>query len=316
MTLFTNAWPTYSAIGNREDLSPVIYMIAPYEAPVLANLPATKAAATLHEWQTQALASAAANAQLEGDNITSATAATASVRRGNYCQISRKAPSVTGTQNAVNKAGREDEMEYQVYLKSLELIRDMETDITSNTARVAGNTTTARVSAGLGAWIATNDVVQSGGTSPTGDGTDTRGDAGTQVAFSESNLGLGLQRAYAQGGNPSLAICGPFNKRQMSATLTGAASRWKDAEDKTIVGAVDVFVSDFGKISVIPDRFSRERDLWLLDPAFAAIAYLRPFHVKELASTGDYEFRLLQVEYCLEMRQEAAHSLVADLTSS
>ena len=314
MALTTNTFPTYSAIGNREDLSNEIYMVAPFEAPILSNLQRSVATATLHEWQTQGISAAAANAQLEGDQPSN-TSLTASVRRSNRIQISRYVPSVTGTQQAVAKAGRENELSYQVYLMSLRLIRDMELDITSNTARVVGNSTTAPVSAGLGAWIATNDVFGTSGVSPTGDGTDTRTD-GTTRAFQESFLGTALQNTFTSGGNPTFVSAGAFNKRQLSALLSGGATRFKDSEDKSVIAAVDIFVSDFGRLEIWPNRFQRDRDLWCLDLDFAAIAYLKPFHSIPLAKDGDYEREMLQVYYCLEMRNEAAHTLVADLTAS
>ena len=121
MTLETNAFTTYLAKGNREDLTDVIYRISPTDTPFLSGIDKETASATYHEWQTQALATASSsNAQIEGDAAT-ADAATATVRLGNYTQIARKIPRVTGTQQAVDHAGRGSEMAYQEMLKGLEL---------------------------------------------------------------------------------------------------------------------------------------------------------------------------------------------------
>src|SRR5689334_20863656 len=109
MALPTNTFATYEAIGNREDLSDMIYRIDPTDTPFMTGIDKTKAAAVNHEWQTQALAAASSsNFQLEGDDAT-ADAATPTVRLGNIAQISRKVPQVSGTQQAVEHAGRDNE---------------------------------------------------------------------------------------------------------------------------------------------------------------------------------------------------------------
>lgn len=84
----------------------------------------------------------------------------------------------------------------------------------------------------------------------------------------------------------------------------------------TIIGAADVYVSDFGSVSVVPNRFQRERDAFVLDPEYASVAFLRPFQTVELAKTGDAEKRLITVEYGLKVNTEAAHGLAADLTTT
>ena len=145
---------TYDAIGNREDLSNVIYMISPTNTPFMSGIDKSTADATLHEWQTDALAAAADNAVIEGDDATT-DVATATTRLTNYTQISDKVPRVTGTQEVVNKAGRRSEMAYQIAKRSKELKRDIETGLLKDSAKVAGNDSTARESAGLPTWIAT-----------------------------------------------------------------------------------------------------------------------------------------------------------------
>ena len=123
---------TFSAIGNREDLSDKIYNIDPVETPFLSGIERVKTAATNHEWQTQALAAVSSvNSVLEGDDGTTDTA-TATARLGNIHQISDKVARVSGTQRAVEHAGRDDELDYQIMLKGRELKRDMETILLAN----------------------------------------------------------------------------------------------------------------------------------------------------------------------------------------
>jgi len=312
MTLATNAFTTYLAVGNREDLTEIITLVSPEETPFFTMLPRVKASGTLHEWQTQALEAATANAVLEGDDATT-NAATASVRAGNYCQISDKVPRVTGTQEAVVSAGRDSEMGYQMSLKSAELKRDIELDLTSNVARNAGSGTAARKSAGLGAWVATNDSVGAGaGASPTGNGTNARTD-GTVRAFTESLLTTVLQSIYTEGGDPDCIMAGAFNRRTFSQ-FTGGANKDHEVKDKTLFAVVDIYWSDWGMLKIIPNRFQRTRDVWVLEKDRWAMAILRPFHSVPLAKDGDSERRQIIVEYALECRAEQHNGLVADLT--
>jgi hypothetical protein len=250
MALPTNTFATYEAIGNREDLSDVIYRIDPTDTPFMTGIEREKASAVNHEWQTQALAAAdTANAVLEGDDATT-DAVTPTVRLGNICQISDKVARVTGTQRAVDHAGRDDELAYQEMLKGLELKRDMEAILVgTNRAKVTGNDTTARKTASVLSWIKTNTSKGATGADPSAaDGTGTRTD-GTQRAFIEANLKTVLQSIWNNGGKPDIIMTGGFNKQAFS-TFTGRATPIEDTAAKKIVAAVDVYESDFGRLKV------------------------------------------------------------------
>ena len=311
----TNTFSSYDAVGNREDLTNIIYDVSPTETPVMSALPRVKATAVKHEWQTDSLASAsAANAVIEGDDATT-DASTASTRLDNRCQIMDKVAQVTGTQEAVSKAGRKSEMAYQMEKRMKELKRDIEAAICDNGAYVAGNDTTARELAGIPAWLTTNTSFGGGaGADPVTIGSTARTD-GTQRAFTEELLKAVLQDCFTNGGSPTMAVVGAFNKRKASE-FTGSATRMDKSEDKKLYAAIDVYVSDFGEIKFVPDRFSRSRDCLLIDPEYAALAYLRPFETVDLAKTGDTTRKQILVELTLEMRNEAAHGGVYDLTTS
>ena len=315
MTAVTNTFETYDAKGIREDLTDVIYNIDPTDTPFMTGAAKTKSMQTKHEWQKDNLASATtANAQLEGDDLTSFTSQAATVRLYNYCQISRKDVIVSGTVDIVNKAGRKSEVAYQTAKRMKELKRDMETILTANQASTAGTATLARSLGGLGSWVATNDDLGASGVSPTGNGTDTRTD-GTQRAYTEALLKSVLSSAWTSGGDPDTIMLGAFNK-QVQSGFAGNATRIIDAEDKKLVAAYDVYESDFGTLKVIPNRFQRSRDGWVLQMDKWAVAYLRPVRLVDLAKTGDAEKKMIITEYSLESRQEAASGLVADLTTS
>lgn len=313
--IVTNTFTSYDAKGIREDLTDVIYNIAPTDTPFMSSINKGKATAVLHEWQKDTLASATtANAQLEGDDLTSFTTQAATTRLTNYCQISRKDVIVSGTMETVKKAGRKSELAYQVSKRMKELKRDMETILTANQAKTAGTATLARSLGGLGSWVGTNDDFGTNGVSPTADGTDTRTD-GTQRAFTEALLKNVIQLAWTAGGDPNMIMLGSFNK-QAASGFAGNATRMIDADEGKLIAAVDVYKSDFGEMKIVPNRFSRSRDGWVLETDKWAVCYLRPVRLVDLAKTGDAEKKMVLAEYTLESRQEAASGLVADLTTS
>ena len=310
----TNTFDTYDSVGEREDLSDVIYSISPTDTPFLSSAAKTQATAVLHEWQTDALASAVTtNAVIEGDEAT-LDAATATVRLSNSSQIMDKTVVITGTQESVDKAGRASEIAYQIAKKAKELKRDMEATITGNIAEVAGNATTARKMGTLGAWVITNDDKASDGTTGSGIGNTARTD-GTQRAFTEASLKSVIKSVWNAGGDPSMIMCGPFNKQKLSG-FTGNSTRFDAGADATLYTSVDVYASDFGQLQVVPNRFSRDRDAYVFDMDYWGVAFLRDFSMHELAKTGDSEKRQLLVEATLESRNEGASGLIADLTTS
>ncbi len=313
MALETDAFTTYSAKGNREDLSDRIYMISPTDTPFMSGVRRTKATAVKHEWQTDALAAAVATNQvLEGDAATT-DAATATVRLNNNCEISDKVPRVTGTQEIVNKAGRKSEMAYQVAKRAQELKRDMESSLLANKITAGGDATTARDLGGIETWIATNTEFGVGG-SAGGTGSSTRTD-GTNRSLTEALLKSGLKKCWDSGGDPECIMVGSFDKQVISG-FTGNATRFKGAEDKTLKAAIDIYDSDFGELEIIPNRFQVAESTLILQKDMWAVAYLRPFQLWDLAKTGDTERKQLLVEYTLESSNEAASGAVYDCSTS
>lgn len=311
MTIVTGTYLTYSAIGNREDLADTIYNISPTDTPFMGSVGTAKATAVSHEWQTDSLAAAAANAQLEGDDFTYATPGT-TTRLINTCQISYKTCIVSKTQDAVNKAGRAKEMVYQLMKRAKELRRDQEFVLTTNQARVTGNSTTARAMRNLDSWYTTNVQRGAGGASGT---TSTAATDGTQRALTEGLVKAGIQAAWTQGGDPDLIMTGPFNKQVISA-FNGNSTRTNASEDGVMNTAVDIYKSDFGTHKIVANRFSRDRDIHILTTDLWAVAYLRPMNTVDVAATGDATKGAVVVEYCLESRNEAGSAIVADATTT
>ena len=317
MAIVSNTFTTFDAKGIREELSNVISNISPEETPFQSNVGSESISNTFFEWQTDSLAATDQTAVINGDDVGSFDATSATTRLGNYTHIRRRTLIVADNLEAVDKAGRDNEVAYQLAKRGKELKRDIEAVLTANNARVAGNTSTAPETAGLGAWIASNESVGTGGSAPTGDGTDARTD-GTQRAISEAMLKDVMQQTWSAGGNPSVLMVGPFNKQAVSAFTGIAAQRYQAPSEgpTTIIGAADIYQSDFGAVTVVPNRFQRDRDAFVLDPEYASVCYLRTIQQVELAKTGDAEKRMIIAEFGLKVMNEAAHGIIADLTTS
>ena len=317
MAIVTNTFTSFDAAGIRESLADVIANISPEEVPLQSNVGSENVSNTYFEWQTDSLAATSTTARIDGDDVSSFDSTSATTRVGNYTHILRRTLIVADNMGAQDLAGRNDELAYQLAKRGKELRRDIEATLTDNNAQVAGNSSTARETGGLGAWIATNENVGTGGGLTTGDGTTARTD-GTQRDFTEAMLKDAMQQAFTSGGQPSILMVGPHNKTVVSGFAGIAAQRYQAPSDSptTIIGAADVYLSDFGTLSVTANRFSRERDAWLLDPEYASVCYLRPIQQVELAKTGDAEKRMVLAEFGLKVTNEAAHAVVADLNVS
>lgn len=315
MAQAANTFATNDMVGVREDLTDVIWDISPTDTPFINSVAHPTATQTKHEWQTDSLAAAASNAQIEGDAFTAA-AASPTTRVDNLTQVSWKIPRVTGTGRAVDTAGRSDELDYQMLKAGRELRRDMEKVLLDNDARVTGTDTVAQELGAMGTWIATNDDFGSGGASPATVGTSARTD-GTQRAFTEDQLKTVNQLIFDQGGMPNTLMVGAFN-RQIASSFSAGRTVMQKAEDSTLRASFDVYAGDFEELRIVPNRFQRGRDAFVLQMDMWAVPFLpgRQFSVMEVAKTHDSDSRVVLSEYTLEARNEAASGGIFDLTTS
>jgi hypothetical protein len=317
MTAPTNLSTTLNAVGNREDLTDVIHRVAAEKTPFIANIGKGKATARYHEWQTEALAAPdATNAALEGDDVSSLDAPNNTSRVGNFCQIFTKKLGVSRTQEIVEKAGRKSELNRQKVIKGIEIRRDMEKRFIGNYASNAESGSTPRRAAGLLAWITTNDSRgSSGADGGFSSGVVSAATDGTQRTYTETLLKSVLATAFNNGASPTQLYMGATHKQQFSA-FTGIASIRKDVGkgQATIVGGADVYVSDFGELVAIPHAYGLTRAAVLVDPDMAKVCYLDGFSTDELSKTGDNTRVLMTAEATLEVCNEAAHAVIADLT--
>lgn len=301
------AFDTYESVGNREQLADIISNIAPWETPVLSALSTGSEKGTYFEWQTDDLADAADNAVIEGEDAT-IQACSPTKRVGNYMQISTKTLQITGTEEVIEKAGRASEMAYQKAKKGKELKKDMEFILTGkHQAKDAGSTSAARKLGNFSSWITTN-VDMGSASKPKGDGTDIGTDPTARV-FTEAMLQGGMQKAWAEGGNPDTLFVSPDIKKLISTSFKGrATTTYDEASDRTAQAVVDMYVTDFGTIKVVPSRIMKSDMALLLDTSMASVQYLRPLFSFPLAKTGDSEKEQMLVEWSLKVNNEKAHA--------
>lgn len=316
-----NTYKSTDQVGIREDLSDIISDISPTETPLYSAMKKIKASNTIHEWQTDALdAPSEDNAHVEGDDTT-AQVSSPTTRLNNQCQIFKKSATVSGTDQGLNKAGRAREMAYQITKRMKELKRDMEKSIFANKAKVTRGEATAGIMAGIPAWIATNtNNVGSGGSDPTGDGTDARTDSGSPTAFTQADFDLTMQNIWDEGGEPdcvflssfqmdvALGFTGMNNQRSTIGASVGGTN--------SVVNAMDVYVTPWGTVDFIPSRHIRSRDVWIIQKDKWAFANLRPVKNEPLAKTGDSEKRQIIAEGTLVSYNEKANGGVVDCTTS
>lgn len=303
----------------REDLSDIIYNIAPLDTPFMSGCGKATADNTYFEWQTDTIAAGSSNQQVEGD-AAEADARAVPTRVGNYTQISRYVVQTTGTNEAVNNAGFKSAQAYQLAKKAKQLKRDIEYQLTSNEAQSGGASGTARKTGGLSAWIATNWVSgnpSSGSPAAGGSGTTAPTDASATASITEAMLKEVIKDTYDEGGEPDMIMCKPAIKQAIS-DLAQSVSELRTSADKVapahVVAAVDVYVSDFGTFQIVPSRNQfRAQDLFVLDMDFFEVAYLRPFKTETLAKTGDSIQQMLIVEYGLKVNNEKSSGFLADI---
>ena len=323
MAVNANTNKTYDVSTIREDLQDAYISISPTETPFQASIGRKSVSNTYFEWPVVDLAAPATNRVVEGEAAPGNDAPTNAVRLGNYTQISDKVVEVSDTNEAVNGAADVQTLAKQVAFKLKELKRDMEVMLLSNVAAVAGNASTARVTAGLPAFLTSNVSRGVGGANGTLSGTtsgfpNAAATDGTVRALTEQMLKDVIADCWDNGAEPSIVLCGSGVKQKISSTFTGSATRYRDISDKKIVASIDVYVSDFGDLQIVPTRFLETRtvagrDVFVLDPNYARVAFLQNVKQQPLARTGHAERRMISAEYGLQVDTEKAHGVISDI---
>lgn len=323
---------TYQAIGIREDLTSIVSLIDPQETPFISNIGLGKpATAVKHEWQVQPLtAPSKTNFQLEGDDSPAATTAVARQRIYNYCAISRKVGSVTGTMRAVDVAGISDEYDNQEMLKAIELRRDMEVILLDNNKYETGGTATVRECAGFAAYITNTDFTGSNlFSAATGTGVDAWNLASTTTrALSLTILNGAVLAAHTDGGKPNMLLLSPtqrtnFSNLTLQSSLGGAAQvryNTNSVKPMALIGTVDTWLSNFGPLDVMSDvQMASDTSYenitaYMVDTRHVGLSYLRRMFSEPLAKTGDADKFQILAEYTLEVDAPNAHAALFALS--
>jgi hypothetical protein len=320
-----NAFTSYAATANREDLSNAIYNIDPFDTPVMSATRRRNVKNRIFDWQTEFLPTVNPNnAQFEGfqlgNPVGGASPATPTIRQNNVTQISMRDATVSGSQEEIDAAGKANEMAHQMAMVSKVLKSDMETIGSGRQPRANGDDTvpTARTTEAIAHWLAraTNKAAAvNGAIAP---GTVTAGvpvlstDAfaavasGSQISLTEQMLGDSMQLAYINGASPSLWILPP-GPRRTASTFVGRSTTQVLVGKTEVVSTVDIIATDFGRIKVIPSRWIPTDVGLLIDPDYIAFAFFRSFRQYLMARVGDAETRMIVVEWGIEMRNSLAH---------
>jgi hypothetical protein len=319
MAALANTVLTTAAVGNREELSNIVSMITPTDTPIYSMAGKEKLSSKHPEWEYEALRSPAENAQPEGNEFDF-DAQVAPTRVGNYTQIFRDTWIYSGTQQAVDNAGNQEKAAKAKVKAGINVRKDIEFAIVSNTASVA---TGVRYSGGLPSWLTTN-VSRSGsnGGFSSGTGLTVAETTGAQRAFTKTLTDTVMQAAYQAGANVTDVVVSPYVKSVFVTFMSDSnVAAFRYAADKggknTIVGTADIYEGPFGKVTVKPNRVmstsATARRAFFLDPEMIAWGSLRPIQEAETSKTGDSEKGVILGEGTLLVKNEAGLGVVADL---
>jgi hypothetical protein len=338
MAKLTNAFTSYTAVGNREDLSNTIYNIDPFDTPVMSAIRRRNVKNRIFDWQTEFLPNvspsvvpgtgamdALANAQFEGFALAPHSA-TPTQRQNNVTQISERDATISGSQEESDAAGKGSEMSHQMAMASKVLKSDIETAMCSRQPRIDGNDPSpARVTEGISHWLGRAILPPrlgggvggaiAPGTAVTGLPTLSTDlfPAPTAIPLTELMLGDGMQKAYTNGASPTLWIVPPGPKRTVS-NFVGRSTTQVLVGKTEVVSTVDVLATDFGRVKCIPSRWIPVDVGLLIDPDYLAVAFFRSFRQYLMARMGDAETRMIVVEWGVEVRNPLAHILFNGIT--
>ncbi len=286
--------------GNFEDLADFIQEISYKATPFMSKCGRTQAKAILHEWMTQALKAGAGNATAEGAAPSYAAGnITARVRRTNPVQISTLPFSVSGTQDAVNKAGLGMSAEYdeQKDLKLKELALDMDFELLRNT-RVSrdADAGTAGEADGILAWATGALAIDA-----------------TSALLTEDLYNSLAQIISENGMDADTVFCSGFQKRAITGWSTPIR---RMADEKTKVNAISEYDGDWGTQMIVHDKQMPTTQILVTNMSYNKVAFLRPVETFELGRVGDTRRGYVLSEYTLEVKNPNAVGVISNLATS
>ena len=288
---------TYDAVGNKEDVSDIITNISPDQTPLYSKIGKTKATQTIHEWLEDNLGEAEDNAQPEGYTYFTVNA-DPRVRLNNFTQIMHRGVQVTDTQEAVLHYGVKSELGHQMRKKLKELAFDCEKALIEQSVKFLGTSISdTRRFGGLPYWIVTN-VLSNGG---------------TPRALTFDLINNALEQVWNVGGNPTILLLSPRNKRIVSTFTAGHTKFMNGNDTRKLTQMISVLETDFGVLKCLTDRFMPNDVVYGLSPEYIKKAFLRNFKIGEIPKISDMGRKMINGEWTVEMRAEKAHFKIEDL---
>ena len=328
MTQVSGTTDTFDLASLKESLDPVIWDLFPMDTYFQNTVEKENVTNTQHQWLFDSLQAAANNKQVEGDDASYATLATAT-RVSNYTQIARKAIILSDTSNAVNVVGQ-NPLGRGVMKAMKEYKRDVEFDLLGKQGSSAGATGTARASGGVQAWIWGTGADIAGNTvypSAAGTGGNTTGTTPsyasaavigqTDGTTSSSSIVLAditsaAELAWTDGGEPDVILCSSAQKKYIDA-LSSLATRTVElgrTDPLPISNTANVIVTSFGTFKVIMSRYVARTTTLILSMDKWAMGQLRAPKVIDLAKTGDATKKMIVGEYTLIARNPNASAKI------
>jgi hypothetical protein len=310
-----------SAIGNREDLSDILTILAPEETPVLSLAAKGKATSTFHEWVVDSLSAPVTTGISEGADVNGFDDKFAGrARLGNYVQIFRRDYLVSNLQQAVTSVGPANVAQAEAKCMR-ELKRDAEASICSNNDRtVEDGAGTPYALRGLGDWL------DSAGPSDVPAAFRTPSASIVGSTLTETGFNDILGSIYGQTGElGNLTLVANIALRKVIANFTrndGGASNEniyqvnQDATSKKITLSVSLFDSDFGLVRIVNGNpacmpTATTNVGYLLDPKYIGFSTLIPMGSTRLENQGGGERGYVDMAGTLVCRTPQAHGKIA-----
>lgn len=307
MTTFTS----YDAVGLKEDISDIISNISPTKTPFQSGTGNEKVTQKIFQWQEDILRATGVNAQVEGFDAAFITVAPTTMRK-NTTQIFAEASQVSGTMDVTSTYGRAKESAYQLAKSAAQVKRDLETAMVGvDTQETDGSDGVARLFASYSRQL---------NTSPPAGYSQPVVYMGTGNTLDETHLLTALQNCYTNGAEPNTVSVTPTNSVAVAA-FAKAAGRYRTIVDANssagkVVNAVDLYVSPFGEVRVILNRFQKSTWTLVYDKSMWVKATLRPWFREVLAKTGDSLKQMIVGEFSLKHKNWLASALVVDNATS
>jgi hypothetical protein len=317
----------------NEDVMQQIFDISRIPLPVQDRIATDSVMNSYAEWTTDKLAAPGDNKRIDGSASTGNNAI-GGLRVGNQCQISSKIVTVSTRAQDVDTIGRANELSYQIMQRQRELRRDVDRNFLQPYASIKDDgAATAGQAAGLPSWIETNTSRGAAGADggfDTGTGLVAAPTPGTQRGLTETLVRDIAQQVYEQGGNPTVLMSVPTVIRRLSEYMFTSSARIATLQQdqgvkaQTAVGAVNVFIHDFGTLEMVPNRLqSLHNDatgtpvpvasVFIMDPSMLRLGILTGYRTESLAKTGLSDTSQMIVDWTVKVLNEAAQGLIDDI---